>query len=309
MTALLILLLVVVAVPLVIEIRRKPMDASARTAAVGDFAALSQGVTHYQWLGPIRGPVAVCIHGLTMPSFVWLGLARGLANLGFRVLIYDLYGRGYSDRVSGRQDQAFFLQQLNDLLDDQNVDGDITLFGYSMGGAIATTYAASRPDRIRQLVLLAPAGTGVRANRLIQFIARTPVIGDWLMLALFARRHRENCEAERNLPSSVENIVDLQLNELQYKGFVPGVLASMRGILAVPLKEEHKAIHEASIPVLAIWGRKDAVIPLTAMGTLAEWSRDTRQDVIEGAGHGLVYTHTRDVLRSLSNSLRDGLNQ
>ena len=309
MIALPVLLLVIVAVPLIIEAQRKPMNATARTGASGDFAMLSQGVTHFEWLGPIRGPVAVCVHGLTTPSFVWLGLARGLANLGFRVLIYDLYGRGYSDRAPGRQDQAFFLQQLGDLLDDQQVKGDITLFGYSMGGAIATTYAAERPDRIRQLVLLAPAGTGVSANRLIRFIARTPVIGDWLMLALFARQHRKHCEAERDLPSSVENITGLQLNELKVRGFIPAVLASMRGILSRPLREEHKTIHQAGIPVLAIWGREDAVIPLTAMGTLAEWSRDARQDVIEGAGHGLTYTHTREVLVSLSDSLRDGLNQ
>lgn len=83
----------------------------------------------------MRGPVAVCVHGLTTPSFVWHGLARGLATFGYRVLIYDLYGRGYSDRAPGHQDQAYFLQQLNDLLEDQQIKGDITLLGYSMGGA------------------------------------------------------------------------------------------------------------------------------------------------------------------------------
>jgi len=308
MIALLILLVVVVTLPLIAETWRKPMNNEARAHATGEFAALSQGVTYFEWLGPTRGPVAVCVHGLTTPSFVWRGLARGLANFGFRVLIYDLYGRGYSDRVPGPQDQAYFLQQLNDLLDHQRINGDITLLGYSMGGAIATAFAAARPGKIRHLVLLAPAGMGVRANRLSRFIARTPLIGDWLMLALFARRHRKSTEAERDLPSSVENIVDLQQNELRFKGFVPAVLASMRGILAEPLKEEHKAIHHAGIPVMAIWGREDKTIPLTAMGTLAQWSRDARQDVIGGAGHGLVYTHTDIVLASLSDALRDGLN-
>ena len=134
MTYLLILLAVFAAFPLGIEARRKPMSAAARQDASGDFVTLSQGVTHYEWLGPARGPVAVCVHGLTTPSFVWRGLARGLARMGFRVLIYDLYGRGYSDRVQGRQDRVFFLRQLNDLLADQQVNGDITLVGYSMGG-------------------------------------------------------------------------------------------------------------------------------------------------------------------------------
>jgi len=303
-----IFLVVVVGLPYVIEARRKPMDASARTSATGSFAALSQGTTYYEWLGPARGPVAVCVHGLTTPSFVWRGLARGLARFGYRVLIYDLYGRGYSDRVPGVQDQAFFLRQLNDLLEDQQIAGDITLLGYSMGGAIATSFTAAHPDKVRQLILLASAGMGVGANRMIRFIAQTPVIGDWLFLALFARTHRKGCESERRLPSSVEGIIDLQLNELRYKGFVPAVLSSIRGILASSLANEHKAIHRAGIPVLAVWGGDDALIPLTAMGNLTEWSRDVRQDVIEGAGHGLTYTHTDAVLAAISGALQDGLN-
>jgi len=303
----LIVLAVIIATPLIIEAMRKPMDATQRKNAEGEFATLSQGITHYQWLGPTRGPVAVCVHGLTTPSFVWRGLARGLARFGYRVLIYDLYGRGYSDRVPGVQDQAFFLQQLDDLLRNQQIKEDVTLLGYSMGGAIATAFAAAHPGKVRQLILLASAGMGVSANRLTRFIAGMPVIGDWLMLALYARTHRKGCEAERKLPSTVENIIDLQLNELKFRGFIPAVLASMRGILANSQKEEHKAIHRAGIPVLAVWGGADAVIPRTAMGNLTEWSRDVRQDVIDGAGHGLTYTHTDAVLASISDALRDGL--
>jgi len=308
MTYLAIVLVVIVGLPYLLEARRKVMDATARTSATGSFAKLSQGITYYEWLGPTRGPVAVCVHGLTTPSFVWRGLARGLARFGYRVLIYDLYGRGYSDRVPGVQDQAFFLRQLNDLLEDQEVAGDITLLGYSMGGAIATAFTAAHPDKVRQLILLASAGMGVGASRMIRFIARTPVIGDWLFLALFAPTHRKGCESERRLPSSVEGIIDLQLNELRYKGFVPAVLASIRGILASSQADEHKAIHRAGIPVLAVWGGNDALIPLTAMGNLTEWSRDVRQDVIDGAGHGLTYTHTDAVLAAISGALQDGLN-
>ncbi len=147
----------------------------------------------------------------------------------------------------------------------------------------------------------------VKADRLTRFITRTPMIGDWLMLALFPRRHRTGTNAERALPGSVENIVERQQNELRFKGFIAAILASMRGILSTPQRDQHKTIHQAGIPVLAIWGREDAAIALTAMGTLAEWSRHARQDVIEGAGHGLPYTHTDAVLAALSEALRDGL--
>lgn len=302
------ILIVLFAIPVAREVTRPEMDHDARRGAEGHFAQLGRGVTFYEWLGPVRGPVAVCVHGLTTPSFVWRGLARGMALMGYRVLIYDLYGRGFSDRPQGPQDSAFFLAQLEELLEDQGIDGDITLLGYSMGGAIATGFAAAHPARVRQLVLLAPAGLGISAGRIGRFIVRTPVLGDWLMLAGFSGSHRRATERERHLPTSVQGIVDLQQRELQYKGYIPAVLASLRGILAKPMEDEHKAIARAGVPVLAVWGRQDDVIPLSALGTMAKWNRNARQEVVESAGHGLVYTHTEAVLAALRDTLNDGLN-
>ena len=83
------------AVPFVQELRRRPPEAAH---APGRFAELSRGRTHYQWLGGARGPVAVCVHGLTTPSQVWSDYARELSDLGYRVLVYDLYGRGFPTR-------------------------------------------------------------------------------------------------------------------------------------------------------------------------------------------------------------------
>lgn len=299
------LILAILLWPLVSERRRLPMDAEARTEAEGEFAALSQGITHYEWIGPLRGPVAVCVHGLTTPSFVWRGFARGLAAWGYRVLIYDLYGRGYSDRPSGPQDREFFLTQLDDLLAHQGIEDDFTLVGYSMGGAIATAYAARHPDTVRRLILLAPAGMGLTATRLIQTIRDKRILGDWLMLLLFPLQHRRSTNAERDLPSSVPTIVDRQQDELMYRGYVPAVLSSLRGILSEDFEPDHRRLRETDVPVIALWGDKDSVVPLTAMGKLTQWSRHARQEVVKGAGHGLPYTHTDEVLAALRSTLTD----
>ena len=302
MTWFIVILLGVIAVPVVIEITRKRMNDSARKTATGQFATLSQGVTHFEWFGPQRGAIIVCVHGLTTPSFVWRGLTRGLAIMGYRVLTYDLFGRGYSDKAKGAQSSDFFLQQLNDLLEHQGVVRDFTVIGYSMGGAIATLFAAQNPSRLRQLVLIAPAGMGTVASPIVNFIAKTPLIGDWLMLALYPSKMRKGIAAERGLPSSVEGITELQENELTYRGYVPAVLASLRGVLGTALEAEHRAIHAARTPVLAVWGGVDDVIPIAAAGTLAQWSRGAVQDVIEGAGHGVTYTHTDEILAILAEN-------
>lgn len=302
------LLILLAAAPIVIERRRPNMSAQIRETAPGQFTDLNNGITHYQWIGPIRGPVAVCVHGLTTPSFVWQGLARGLAAMGYRVLVYDLYGRGYSDRPSGPQDSTFFVDQLEELLADQGVKDDFTLIGYSMGGAIATAFAAQHPDRVRQLVLLASAGLDTKFGRGVQFTQKVPVLGDWLMLATFARHHRQVALSEVGQPSSVPNISDLMQNEIKYQGYIPAVLASLRGILALDMSSDLKSIHRAGVPVLAVWARHDTTIPLSALGRMTTVCRSAKQEVIDDAGHGLVYTHTDQVLDALQDTLQDGLN-
>ena len=292
----LLILAVVIAIPLVLEARRQVMDDAARKTATGSFAELSQGVTHYEWHGPKDGPVIVCVHGLTTPKFVWNGMTGALAASGYRVLTYDLFGRGYSARIKGVQDADFFLRQLSDLLAHERVENDLTVAGYSMGGAISASFAARYPDRVRQLILLAPAGMGSVRTGLVRFIKDTPLVGDWLMLALYPSMHRKGVRAERNLPTSVPKITTLQENELNYRGFTPAVLASLRGILSRPLEAEHKTIAARGLPVLAIWGQQDAVISASARETLAGWNGDARQEAIAGAGHGLTYTHTDDIL-------------
>jgi pimeloyl-ACP methyl ester carboxylesterase len=299
MTAFIAILLIVIAAPFALELRRRRMTENARAPATGRFARLPQGVTHYEWFGPSTGPVLILIHGLTTPSFVWRGMTRALAASGYRVLTYDLYGRGYSDRPKGRQDGAFFIKQLNDLLAHEHIKNDLTVVGYSMGGAIATCFASADPDRIRQLVLLAPAGMLQISGGMAGFIRDVPGIGDWLMRALYPSILRKGIRAERALKSSVTGISELQLSELNFRGFVPSVLSSLRGVLAQPLMKEHRSLGAQGIRVLAIWGEKDELIPVKVVATLAEWNHDANQEVIEGAGHGLPYTHSEQVIDTM----------
>jgi pimeloyl-ACP methyl ester carboxylesterase len=297
------LLTVIIAAPVLIEHYRLTMNDAARGSAPGQFAELSLGVTHYEWTGPANGNIAVCIHGLTTPSFVWRSIAKGLALMGYRTLVYDLYGRGFSDRPTGIQDRAFFLNQLEELLEREGVRDGITVLGYSMGGSIATCFAAAAPERVERLILLAPAGMGLAQNKLMDFVAKTPVVGDWLMLALFPRLFRKGIKAEEEQATNVPEVYEKQGNQLDYKRYVAAVLASRRGILSDVLRDEHRAIQTAEIPVLAIWGDDDHVIPRSAIGSLAEWNRTAEHEIIAEAGHGLPYTHSKKVVELIRSHL------
>ena len=298
-------ILLALAAPYLRELLRRPMTKARRHDAPGEFLKLSQGVTHFQWHGPVRGPVVIAIHGLTTPSIVWKALIPGLSAIGFRTLTYDLYGRGYSGRPEGEQTRAFFLTQLRDLLESQDLEDDLILMGYSMGGSIATAFAAAEPDRVRRLILVAPAGIEMQSGKLAEFVRDTPVIGDWLMLALGSWRLRQGVMRNTGDPL-IDEIGAVQIAALGDKGVLPAVLASQRGMLAETLEEEHRSLSRNDVPVLAIWGKQDAVIPIRALGTLAQWNRMARQDVIEGASHALPFTHPKEAGAFISEVLREG---
>lgn len=290
-----------IAAPYLADRRRTPMNETARANAPGSFATLSRGVTHYQWHGPEGAPVAVCVHGLTTPSFVWGPIVDGLVAMGFRVLTYDLYGRGYSDRPRGPQDTAFFVTQLEELLQDQQVSDGITLLGYSMGGAISTDFAAQSPDRLRQVILLAPAGLGHDLGPIARLVVNHRYLGSWLMMAWYGRSYGQALEAERDLQTSIPDIVDRQKAELDYRGFRGAVLASMRGILDTEQEAEHRRISATDLPVVAIWAREDEVIPIAGKQKLSEWNPRATHGVVEKAGHALAYTHDAEVVALLGD--------
>lgn len=287
--------------PLVRELRRAPVSNALRNAAPGQFADLTRGKTHYQWFGPEDGDVLVCVHGLTTPSFVWGGLIPDLVAMGYRVLTYDHYGRGFSDRPRCLQDAVFFTDHLTELLDHLEIGDDITLMGYSMGGSVSAAWAADNPDRLLQLILLAPAGMGHDLGRTAELVARFPILGDWVFHMAYPKQFRKGVARERELPSAIPDIYDLQLQELQRRGFLRAVLSSLRGMLAQQLRREHQVVHQSKVPVTAIWGADDTVIPIGCKNTLEQWNPRAEQVVIAGAGHGLAYTHVNEVISAIKD--------
>lgn len=292
------------ALPFLIERMRPTIGPTARHGADGDFAQLSQGVTHYRWVGPTRGPVAVVIHGLATPSVAMEGVAEGLGAMGYRALIYDLYGRGLSDAVPGAQDRAYFLRQLSDLLAHQNAMEELTLVGYSMGASIATAFAAENTHRIRRVIMLAGAGVQTGESGFARFCRRTPLLGDWVH-GMFVKRRILSAIPKGTRRPSVQKVLMAQRQELHRRGYLPAILSSRRGILSEVQEAEHRKLGREDVPVVAIWAENDQVIPISALGVLAQWNRAARQEVVEGADHALPYTHDEHLFEALRTAMRD----
>jgi len=116
----------------------------------------------YEW-GPPTGRKILFVHGISTPCIALAGLAQELVEQhGCRVLLFDLFGRGYSDAPDPAlypQDSRLWATQIALVLGSSELDWrTFAIAGYSLGGGIAADYASWFPEAVESVVLIAPAG-------------------------------------------------------------------------------------------------------------------------------------------------------
>lgn len=236
---------------------RKTIDAAARANAPGRFVRLQDGVTHYDLAGPDSGRTIVLLTGATVPFYLWDATRDALVANGFRVLRYDYFGRGFSDRPALRYDLATYDRQLTQLLDSLRVRGPVDVAGISMGGVVAANFADRYPERVRSLTLIAP---GFATFPKTPLPLRVPAVGEYLMTvagsALANGQRSDFLHPERH-PDWVERY-EVQM---QYEGFLRSMLETMRGDVFKRPASSFTTLAHSRIPILLLWGKADRTVP------------------------------------------------
>ncbi|KZT06923.1 alpha/beta-hydrolase [Laetiporus sulphureus 93-53] len=124
----------------------------------GGYVQLPYGRTRYYLLGPEDGTKVALVHGLATPSVTYSRLGPYLASKGYRVLLYDLYGRGYSEAPKTPYTTNIFVVQLALLMQYLRWES-AHIIGFSMGGGITAAFTATLPHLVSgNIVLIASAG-------------------------------------------------------------------------------------------------------------------------------------------------------
>ena len=144
---------------------------------------LADGVTTFQVLNPSASTTIIITHGLSMGALTYLTLARCFARRGYRVVVFDGFGRGLSDRIATRPvDMDLLVRQLLQLLNHLGVERT-AIYGTSLGAAVAAAFVARHPDRAIAVGFEAPHIRPSADPALHQLVAVTrylPPLGRWL---------------------------------------------------------------------------------------------------------------------------------
>lgn len=254
------------------------------------------------------GQPVVLIHGFPLNGESWGKQQAALLDAGYRVIAYDRRGFGASTKVASGLDYDTFAADLHALLEDLDLS-DVVLVGFSMGtGEIARYLSRYGSERVAKAAFLGslepyllitddnPDGAGpqdffdgvaasVREDR-YGFV--TGFLKDFYNLddTLGSRISQEAVDASARVAAQAGNaaIAAAPLTwPTDFRGDIPAI----------------------DVPSLILHGTADNILPIDATARrFRELLPDATYVEIEGAPHGLLWTHGDEVNEALLAFLR-----
>lgn len=243
------------------------------------------------------------VHGFSTPLLVWERTAPALAAAGCCTVAYDLYGRGYSDRLQCAYGPELYERQLQDLLGTLAVRWPVDLVGFSMGAQICARFAERHPARVRRLILIDPAGftaSELRPSRL----ALLPGVGE-----LLQRRAGPESVADRAEGMFVDRAVlppDFRariLAQARFRGTGRALLSTRRS-MPTSVPGLYGRLETMRKPVLIVWGTADRITPYARHATARAIMPSAEFLAVEGAGHASMYERPNVVNPAMVEFLR-----
>jgi pimeloyl-ACP methyl ester carboxylesterase len=234
--------------------------------------------------------VLLLIHGMAGSAHTWRDVLPALAKK-YRVIAPDLLGHGQSSKPRTDYSLGAFAVGLRDLLDELGVQS-ATVVGHSLGGGVAMQFVYQHPDYCRRLALISSGGLGPDVGWILRLLAAPgaelimPVIApgpvlragnavrSWLSSAgLRSPRGAEIWNAYSSFADrdTREAFLRTLRSVVDYRG------QSVSALNRLNLRE--------GLPVLAIWGDQDDIIPVDHAYAALNARPDCRLEILPGVGH------------------------
>lgn len=249
------------------------------------------------------GDVVVFLHG-SGPGASGHSNFKGnypyLVEAGYRCLVPDLVGYGFSDKPDDVDHPlSFFVECVKQILDCAGVER-CTLIGNSLGGAIAIGLTLDYPELVDKLILMAPGGLSELPEyqampgmqKVFQVFGSGEPVTHEVMKDLFAFGLMHNPEFATD---------ELVAERLQIMQIMNGhVMATMQ----VPVLTER--LNEIKCPVLGFWGMDERMMPENGIMALAKNVQTLRLVLVTQCGHWVMVEHEDMFNRSCLDFLNNG---
>lgn len=229
------------------------------------------GSTHVLTTGDKSKPVLVCLHAMRTSSAHLMSELGPLAER-FYIIAPDLPGqsvKGLDSRMPYQDDS--FSRWLLEVIDKLQLDS-VNLFGVSFGAFVARKFASYRPDRVRRLVLLVPAG-----------IVSGPVIRGLVQLAIPMIQFKWH-PTTSHLQKLVKPLITTW--DVEWARYVADSLSDFTLDFRIPPLATDKELNSLPMPCLIMAAENDLSFPGVPLLRRAEsLMRNVEVELLRGCRH------------------------
>ncbi|KAI8897338.1 Alpha/Beta hydrolase protein [Globomyces pollinis-pini] len=272
------------------------------------YVDLPYGKTHYYFIGPKNGKRLVFVHGISTPAPCLPRLFDILASKGYRILCYDLYGRGYSDSPGTIYNNGLFIVQLANLLQYFDWKG-ATIIGYSLGGAVTAGFVSRYPEWVSSVILVAPAGI-MKKMPFLATLLKIPFLGN-LLIHTVGSTILSKISLTNHLLTAQESKDVAHFNEYQEYHIKnnPGLMRSFRStVLNFDFNNQKSAFESLGQThaknILGIWGDKDTVVPTELQHDLKRLIPTINMVIKDHASHSVLIEYPEFVADTIDEFLK-----
>ncbi len=234
------------------NVEAKSIGDEDRKNASGNFIRLSGGITHYEIAGADTDKAVILVNGFSVPYYIWDGTFDSLVQQGFRVLRYDEFGRGLSDKPDVAYNPSLYRKQLMELIKALKIKIPFSLAGVSFGGAIVTDFATHYPEMIDKVVLVDPV---YRFNN----INIAALIMNYSM-AVKADAMAGGQLDDFKYPEMFPDWVHKYKTQMKFKGFRNSLVSTIKNYPSDSIVANYVKLESLHKKVLLIWGKEDQTV-------------------------------------------------
>ena len=216
---------------------------------------LTDGITSYKDIGDKNNKVIVLVHGATFGSLAYEEYVNVFVENNYRVITYDQFGRGFSDRVHSGVSIELMEKQLKELIEHCEVE-NVILYGVSFGAAVVAKYAANNPENISFIGYQVPLINS--ANVPLLSIVRIPLYGDLLSRGFLVPGVLKRIEEYEDLMS--KKLLDHYIRQFEVKGTENFFKQFFLGNAMGNRLNDHSIIGSKSIPSYFAYAEDDIEI-------------------------------------------------
>ncbi|MGC0379742.1 alpha/beta fold hydrolase [Streptomyces sp. SAI-229] len=249
------------------------------------------------------GQPVVLIHGYPLDGHSWEKQSAALLDAGYRVITYDRRGFGQSSHTTTGYDYDTFAADLNTVLETLDLN-DVVLVGFSMGtgevGRYVGTYGTARVAKVAFLASLEPFllktdenPAGAAPIEFFQGISDTVKADRYAYYTAF---YKDFYNLEDTLGTRIsEEAVRNSWNVAAGGGAYAASAAPLTWF--TDFRED---LPKIDVPALILHGTADNILPIDSTARPFHKAVPSADYVeIEGAPHGLLWTHAEEVNEAL----------